>query len=77
VDLLAELAGLPPQRRQGKTTVVWFENGRVVTDERNRAPNWEEMEVNDPLRTVQERLRALQARQGGYVRAVSFANLGR
>jgi hypothetical protein len=77
VDLLAELAGLPPQRRQGKTTVVWFENGRVVRDEPRRAPSWDERKANDPLRTLQERLRTLQEQHGGYVRAVSFANLDR
>jgi hypothetical protein len=77
VDVLAELAVLRPMRRQGQETVVWFEGGRVVRDETLRDSSWDEKEVDDPLRALQERLRLLQERHGGYVRAVSFANLGR
>jgi serine/threonine protein kinase len=76
VDLRAELAGLPPQRRKGEA-VVWFRDGEVVRDEPNRAPTWEETDVSDPLRMTQERLRQLWQRHGGHLRAVSFADRGR
>jgi hypothetical protein len=78
LDLLAEFAGLPPQRRQGKDTKVWFENGQVdYSDPVKRGPTWDDKVAGDPLRVLQERMRLLQERHGGYVRAVSFANLGR
>jgi hypothetical protein len=75
VDLAAELAGLPPQRRLGET-VVWFQNGEVVRDEPQRMPTWEEEAADDPLRQTQERLRQLWRRHGGLLRAVSFTTRG-
>jgi hypothetical protein len=47
------------------------------SDPVKRAPTWDEKAAGDPLRVLQERMRRLQQKHGGYVRAVSFANLGR
>jgi tRNA A-37 threonylcarbamoyl transferase component Bud32 len=79
-DLAQALAGLGPQQRaraEELREVAWFENGRVVTGEKDRAANLKETAVSsNPVLRLQE---VLGQRLGGrfdYTRAVTFGNLG-
>jgi hypothetical protein len=77
-DLRADLVGLPRQDEKDARAVVWFEDGRVVRDEPQRAPRLDTTREGHAIFRVQERLRQVQHRHGfSYARAVSFANLGR
>jgi len=76
-DLTKELAGLGPQPMVDELDVAWFENGEVVRDEPERAPNLKAtLESSNPLlrqqRALEERLKGLFV----YARGISFANRG-
>jgi serine/threonine protein kinase len=77
VDLAALLADLGAQTTPDLHAVGWFENGELVTGEKDRAPNFKQARPSDHpvLRTqqrVQERVKGLFA----YTRAVAFGNEG-
>jgi hypothetical protein len=77
VDLEKLLGKLGPQAMPDELAVAWFEDGEVVRDEPERAPNLGKSQAssNPLLRTqglLRQRLRGLFA----YSRAVSFANRG-
>jgi hypothetical protein len=73
VDLRAELGRLPRQDGHDRRAVVWFENGVVVRGEPERAPRFEPRRREDPVLTVQQRIRERLQRHFDYTRAVSFA----
>jgi hypothetical protein len=76
-DLEKALTGLGPQPMADELDVAWFENGEVVRDEPERAPNLKAtLESSNPLlrqqRALEERLKDLFP----YRRGISFANRG-
>jgi serine/threonine protein kinase len=76
-DLAKALAGLGPQPMVDEMDVAWFENGALVRDEAERAPNLKAtLEGSNPLLRQQ---RALEERLKGhfsYSRGICFANRG-
>jgi serine/threonine protein kinase len=77
VDLAALLAGLGAQTTSDLQAVGWFQNGELVTREKDRAPSFKQVRASDNpvLRTqqvVQERVKGHFA----YTRAVTFGNEG-
>jgi hypothetical protein len=80
MDLKGLLAGLPPQRRvMQRWPVVWFRNGEVVADERDRsAPDFfgAPQPGQDPVLALQGLLRERLGTHCDYSRAVCFAKRG-
>jgi hypothetical protein len=76
LDLAGLLGRLPPQRQQGRRSVVWFENGEVVVHEPERGfKSFDAKRIDDPVLQTQEVLRrTLLGRHFDYMRAVSYAN---
>jgi hypothetical protein len=68
-------AGLPPQRPvQGSRSVVWFENGRVKTDDPVlRKVEFVEQKIDDPVLRLQALLRDRLQPQASFTSAISFA----
>ena len=56
--------------------VGWFEDGRVVRNEKQRPLNLSQT-TRHPVLQIQERVRALQPRLFTYSRGASFAALNR
>lgn len=76
-DLQTLLSGLPAQRTVGSlSTVVWFDNGVIVKNDRKRDPLFFESDINDPvvqlLTTLQQKLQP----QADFTTAVSYARKG-
>jgi hypothetical protein len=77
VKLRALLAGFPRQTQQDARAVVWFENGEVVQDYKERGPNFFRVErINDPVLVTERLFRELLQPYCDYSCAVSFANCG-
>src|SRR5204862_1064461 len=78
VDLQKLLAGLPPQKLQQSAAAVWFENGHVLGNEKDRAPNFFDVQqIDDPVLQTQRLLNEKLQPNGSYSCAVSFANQGK
>jgi hypothetical protein len=80
VDLAKALGGLGAQQR-GKEEelgdVAWFENGWLVTTEKERAANLKDIgESSNPVLRLQQALRQRLGEHFAYTRAVTFGNLG-
>jgi hypothetical protein len=79
-DLRALLGELPEQREDELRAAVWFENGRVVTNDRPHrggGERWKTKQSDDPVLRTQQRIREKLMPLFRYTRAVSFANQGR
>jgi hypothetical protein len=77
VDLAALLGNLEPQTTSDLQAAGWFENGALVTGEKDRAPSFKQTHPSDNLvlrtqQVVQQRVKGLFA----YTRAVTFGNEG-
>jgi serine/threonine protein kinase len=72
-------ANLPPQRPvQDPRAGVWFENGKVVTNDQRRQRQWfEESQINDPVLRLQALLRDRLQPHAAFTAAVSFARLAK
>jgi hypothetical protein len=74
------LEGLEPQRPwQDERSAVWFQNGDVVTNETDRAPQFFEdvKNIDDPVLRLQRLLREKVQPHVRLSRAVSFAKKGK
>jgi hypothetical protein len=68
-------AGLPPQRPVPKPRAArWFENGRVVRNDKLRKPQFVEEENDDPVLQVQSLLGERLKAHATFRAAVNFAN---
>src|SRR5262245_23879498 len=78
---LRELLGrLPEQREEDMRAAVWFENGRVVTNDRPHrggGERWKTKQSDDAVLQTQQRIGEKLMPLFRYTRAVSFANQGR
>src|SRR5262249_36061293 len=72
-------AGISPQRPvQNLKSAVWFDNGRIVSDDPRRTrANFEERQIDDPQLRLQGLLRSRLQREANFTTAVSFANQGK
>jgi serine/threonine protein kinase len=77
VDLRQRLANLPRQGLLDLRAAAWFENGRLVEDEVDRAPQFGASRKVDELVQTQALLHEKLADLFVYTRAVCFANQGR
>jgi serine/threonine protein kinase len=71
------LTGLPPQKEQQLRAAVWFENGEVVVNDKDRAPSFEVKVINDPVLQTQQLVKEKLQPHFAYTRAVSFAYQGK
>jgi hypothetical protein len=71
-------AGLPAQRPfQNPESAVWFENGRIVTDDGDRQKRgFDETAIADPVLRIQGLLKERIGPHAAATAAVSFARLG-
>jgi hypothetical protein len=80
VDLAKALSGLGRQgrsREEELNDVAWFENGRLVTREKERAANLKDVgESSNPVLRLQYTLRERLGGHFEYTRAVTFGNRG-
>lgn len=80
IDLEALLKGLPKQHRSREEElgeVAWFENGQVVTDEKNRAANLKKaVGSSNPNVALQSELQKRLKDLFTFTRAVTFGNAG-
>jgi hypothetical protein len=77
VDLAGLLGDLGPQTATDEWAVAWFENGQVVTGEKDRAANLKAVEQgSSPVLRTQALLRQRLGKLFRYTRAVTFANRG-
>jgi hypothetical protein len=77
VDVRGLLTGLPPQKKLGVETVVWFENGVRVPSGRNREPLVNTLKQDSPLRQTHRRIREQLLPHFSWSRAVSFEMQGK
>jgi serine/threonine protein kinase len=78
INLEKILASLPRQHMQNPGSLVWFENGAVVRDNPDRAPNFfDAQRIDDPVLSTQRLLKEQLQPYFTYSRAVSFANQGK
>ena len=74
-DLRAALTGLPSQTAQAPKAVVWFENGEVVRDERDRHfSSFDPKRIDDPVLQTQALVKDRLQQYFAYTRAVSYTN---
>jgi hypothetical protein len=68
-------ANLSPQRPvQNRHAAVWFENGKVVTNDQRRRRQWfEESVIEDPVLRLQDLVRDRFQAHAAFTAAVSFA----
>jgi serine/threonine protein kinase len=75
--LKSRLVGLPVQKEQKLRAAVWFENGEVVRNEKDRAPSFELKAIDDPVLQTQQLIKDKLQPHFAYTRAVSFAYQGK
>jgi hypothetical protein len=71
------LVGLPVQKEQQLRAALWFENGEVVRNEKDRAPSFEVQAIDDPVLQTQLLIKDKLQPHFAYTRAVSFAYQGK
>lgn len=79
VDLKKLCGDIPPQPMQDAKSLVEFDKGQVVTNERNRSRGpqfFNPEQIDDPVLQAQQRLAERLEQHFRLVRAVSFANRG-
>ena len=77
IDLRTRFAKLPIPRQQHPRAAVWFENGAAVNGEKERGPNFFDVQrIDDPVLETQRVLQERMGRLCDYSRAVSFTNAG-
>jgi serine/threonine protein kinase len=75
-DLRALVGQLDPQPLLDPHALAWFENGRLVQKEANRAPNLKAQLASNGMVRTQQRLSERLHPHFSYLRAVCFANQG-
>ena len=79
IDLKALLADLGAQPFGAETglSVAWFENGALVTNEKERGPSMKNVVGSgSPMERINDEVQKRVGRHFGYTRAVTFGNLG-
>ena len=62
--------------RQKRDAVAWFENGKTVQDEKQRAPLTTPVEGSNPLERLNAEIHKRAKGQFGYTRAITYGNEG-
>ncbi len=77
MDLAALLGDLGAQTTSDLEAVGWFQNGELVTSEKDRAPSFKQTRASDnPVLRTQEVVQQRVKGHFAYTRAVTFGNEG-